>query len=110
MTARQTGASEKLSYIYDKSRDAIDAAAGEAQVLYEKVRPWLPDRTGAVVLSSAVGAGLLGYLAGRRSRARAARRTQPTVAAALAPVSELDIAPFFKFLKLWMLYRVATKD
>jgi len=59
------------------------------------------------VSSVAAGAGLVGYLVGRRRRARRSRWTAEAVRSAQMP--ELDIAPFFKVLKLWMIYRVATK-
>lgn len=112
MTAIHTAASEKLSHFYDRSRDVFDAAAGEAQDLYQTARTWLPDHYGrvAVLSSAAVGGCLVGYLAGRRSRSRPAHRPGPAVAALPGHLPEMDIAPFFKFLKLWMLYRVATKD
>ncbi|CAN5519401.1 hypothetical protein BH23ACI1_BH23ACI1_25780 [soil metagenome] len=111
MTATRTAATETLSQAYDRSRDVFGVVASETQDLYESARAWVPKHYGtvAVLSSAAAGVGLVGYLAGRRSRpapARAPQRAQ----AALPALPELDIAPFFKFLKLWMLYRVATRD
>jgi hypothetical protein len=47
-----------------------------------------------------------GYLMAR-SRTRAEEQ-RPDVTSAMR-MPELEIAPFFKFLSFWMLYRVATK-
>jgi hypothetical protein len=68
----------------------------------------VPEHPTAVAAVSAVAcAGVVGYALGRRRRAQTPDRG--TVSAAVARAQELDLAPFFKFLKIWMLYRVATK-
>jgi hypothetical protein len=117
MTAKLTDASEKLAQAYERSRDVLGTVAGETKDLYHDARTWLPDNYGRVVVltSAAAGVGLIGYLVGRRSRSMRATAPRPgplREMGAVHPehVPEFDIAPFFKFLKLWMLYRVATKD
>jgi hypothetical protein len=38
-----------------------------------------------------------------------AQRRQALETAKAGPVPEIDFAPFVRFLKLWMVYRIATK-
>lgn len=102
-------ASEQLSRIYTFSKDALETVATETKELQQAAREWVPKHRGVVIAvsSTALGAGLVGYLAGRRGGAQRAR--QAAEAARHLQVPELDIAPFLKILKLWMLYRVATR-
>jgi hypothetical protein len=108
--ARRVTASDTLLRAYERSKDAFETVAHETQGLYRDARPWMQQNSQLLIAvsSAAAGAALLGYLAGRRRRAPMPAPVRgPQLPAGL---SEFDIAPFFKFLKLWMLYRVATRD
>lgn len=112
MAKRQSrDTSEKLSRIYTFSKDAFETVATETKELQQAARDWLPGHRGVVVAvsSSALGAGLVGYLVGRRGGARTQRARQAAEDARHLHQPEIDIAPFLKILKLWMLYRVATR-
>lgn len=93
---------------YDKSKDVMNVVKRESRAIYGDVRDWVPEHLTAVAVSAVVSAAALGYTLGRRRRAQTPPSTG-TVSAAVARAQELDLAPFFKFLKIWMLYRVATK-
>jgi hypothetical protein len=116
MAARLTHASDTLSQVYERSKDVLGSVADETNELYHDARTWVPEHYGqvAILSSAAVGVCLLGYLVGRRSRTTPATqsRTRPLqeMGAQAVNIPEFDITPFFKFLKLWMLYRVATRD
>jgi hypothetical protein len=106
--------SEQFSRLYEQSQHLFDDVADRTKHLYEDAREWVPEHQGTIWALTGIGAGacLLGYLAGRRARQE---RTLPsmaaqTVSATRSQMPELDIRPFFKFISLWMLYRVATKD
>jgi broad specificity phosphatase PhoE len=111
MTAKRTATPEAVSHIFERSKDVFGTVARETEDFYHTAQAWVPEHyaTVAVVSSAAVGGCLLGYLAGRRSRSGDVRRLQELEAVRGGQVPEIDIAPFLKFLKLWMLYRVATK-
>jgi hypothetical protein len=102
-------ASQVFRNTYTKSKDLIDTVADQSGELYGDLRRWVPEHRTAVAWSAAAAVGMagLGYLIGRGRAAEAAeeRRSLPAVR-----MPELDIAPFFKFVSLWMLYRVATRD
>jgi hypothetical protein len=92
----------------------MDNVAEQSGQLYGDLRRWIPKHPTAVTVfaSTAVGLGVAGYLMGR-SRTRPV--PQSRMSSALSSISdlrmpELGMAPFFKFLSLWMLYRVATRD
>jgi hypothetical protein len=111
MAVQSMNVSAKLSKAYERSKDVLGGVSSETKEFYEGARRWLPEHYEVVAV--AAGFGLLGYLAGRRSRPKPSleivRPAKEAAAALPGSFSELDIAPFFKFLKLWMLYRVATK-
>ncbi len=110
MAASSRDAAKILYKTYNRSKDLIGNFAQESGNRFEDLRRWMPNHPTAVAVSAsaAVGVGIVGFLLGRRRRAPQTV-TEKTLASA-ARLPELDIAPFFKFLKLWMLYRVATKD
>ena len=102
-------ASRVFENTYAKSKDLIDTIADQSGQLYGNLRRWVPKHQTAATVSAVavVGVAAFGYAMGRR---RTRTTEQPRVVTSAARMPELDIAPFFKFLKLWMLYRVATKD
>ena len=104
----RTSTEQLLQNAYDKSKEFVDTVKHESRVLYEDARRWVPEHPTAVTVSAsaAVSVGLLGYALGRR-RARAAKGP---ISTAIARAPELDLSPIFRFLGLWMLYRVATRD
>ncbi len=110
MAAKRTAVSD-LSRVFERSKDVFGTVANQTEDLYHTVEEWVPENYGtlAVVSSAAAGVCLLGYLAGRRSASKQRRRLQELEATRASHVPEIDLAPFLKFLKLWMLYRVATK-
>jgi hypothetical protein len=116
MAAKPKLASDTLLQAYERSKDVLGTVADETQDLYRDARAWVPDHYGqvAILSSAAVGVCLLGYFAGRRSRGTPATQSRSSPlqerAAQAVNLPEFDVTPFFKFLKLWMLYRVATKD
>ncbi len=117
MATQLKTASENLSTAYERSRDVFEDVTDQAQHLYEDARQWVPEHRGTVALlsSTAVGLCLLGYFAGRRSHSGhaalpASRQLRETASALPNQLGDIDITPVFKFLKLWMLYRVATRD
>jgi hypothetical protein len=110
MAAKHTAASD-LSRVFERSKDMFGTVANQTEDLYHDLQVWVPKNYGklAVVSSAAAGVCLLGYLAGRRSASKQHRRLQELESTRAGHVPEIDLAPFLKFLKLWMLYRVATK-
>lgn len=111
MAVRSMDVSRNLSKAYERSKDVLGGLSSETKEFYEGARKWVPQHY--EVLAVAAGFGLVGYLAGRRSRPERRleipKQVKEAAAAAPGAISELDIAPFLKFLKLWMLYKVATK-
>jgi hypothetical protein len=107
-------ATEQFSRLYDRSRPVIERAADRTKHLYEDAREWVPEHQGTVATVSAiaVGACMSGYLIGRSARERRTLRARAgrTVSAIRSQVPDVDLRPFFRFVSLWMLYRVATKD
>ncbi len=111
MARKSTNAVQMFQTAYDKSKDLIGTVKDESRAVYEEARRWVPEHRTAVAVSAsaAVSVGLVGYALGRRRRSRAEAQSG-SAAAAIARAPELDLSPFFRFLKLWMLYRVATRD
>ena len=93
---------------YDKSKDFIGTVKDESRAAYDEARRWAPEHPKALAVSASVAvcAAAFGYTLGRRwSRSAAERR----ISAVMDRAPELDLAPFFRFIKLWMLYRIAAK-
>jgi hypothetical protein len=111
MARTSTDPAELLQNAYDKSREFVGTVQEESRAIYDEARRWIPKHPTAVAVSAsaALTIGVAGYALGRRRAARAAAG-QGTLSAAVARVPELDLSPFFRFLKLWMLFRVATRD
>ena len=109
--ARSSHTAQLFQQAYDKSKELVDTVKDESRTMYDEARRWAPQHPTALAVSAsaAVSLGLFGFALGRRRRARQeAERT--TVSSAIARVPELDLAPIFRFVSLWMLYRVATRD
>lgn len=111
MARTSTDAAEFFQNAYDKSKDFIGSVKKESRAAYEDVRRWAPQHPTAIAVSAsaALCLGAFGYALGRRRSART-ERLSAAASAAVARTQELDLSPFFRFLKLWMLYRVATRD
>jgi ElaB/YqjD/DUF883 family membrane-anchored ribosome-binding protein len=105
-TSKQTA--EKLQVAYDRSKDFIGTVTQESRAAYEEARQWVPKHPTAVAVSASVAfcAGAFGYVLGRQRRAQADRSSLST---ALERAPEIDLGPFFRFVKIWMLYRIAAK-
>ena len=108
MARTSTDAAQFFQNAFDKSKDFIGSVQKESRTAYEDVRRWVPEHPTAIAVSAsaALCLGAFGYTLGRRRSARTATLSS----AAVARTQELDLSPFFRFLKLWMLYRVATRD
>jgi len=106
-TSRDTA--ERLQDAYDKSREFIGTVTQESRAAYNEARQWVPKHPTAVAISASVAlsAAAFGYVLGRQRRARAADRS--ALSAALERTPDIDLGPFFRFIKLWMLYRIAAK-
>jgi len=106
--ARSSKDTEMFQNAYDKSREFIDTVKHESRAAYKEARQWVPEHRTAVAVSASVAlcVGAFGYALGRQRRARSQRST---LSAALERTPEIDLAPFFRFIKLWMLYRIAAK-
>jgi hypothetical protein len=89
----------------------VDTVGKQSGQLYDDLRRWVPKHQTAVSVSAAtaVGLGAIGYMIGRR-RARVAVKQQARAIWQSARMPDLGMAPFFKFMSLWMLYRVATRE
>lgn len=105
-TSRETA--EMLQGAYDKSREFIGTVTQESRAAYEEARQWIPKHPTAVAISASVAlcAVAFGYVLGRQRHAQADRRG---LSATLERTSDMDLGPFFRFIKLWMLYRIAVK-
>ena len=108
MARTSTDTAEFVQNAFDRSKDFIHTVKKESRTAYEDVRRWAPQHPTAIAVSAsaALCLGAFGYALGRRRSAR----TETLSSAAVARAQELDLSPFFRFLKLWMLYRVATRD
>jgi|KBSMisStaDraftv2_1062788.scaffolds.fasta_scaffold41585_4 hypothetical protein len=104
-TSRETV--ERFQGAYDKSKEFIGTVTQESRAAYEEARQWVPKHQTAVAISASVAfcAGVFGYALGRQRRAA----NRKTLSAALERAPEFDLGPFFRFIKLWMLYRIAAK-
>lgn len=117
MATQLKTASENLSRAFDRSKDVFGEVTDRAKDTYRDAQHWVPEHRGTVALvsSAAVGLCLIGYFAGRRSHSGhaalpASRQLRETASALPDQLGDIDITPVLKFLKLWMLYRVATRD
>ena len=104
----RTSTERLLRNAYEKSKDFVDTVKDESVAAYEEARRWVPEHRTAVAVSgaAAISVGLMGYALGRK-RAQPARGPFSN---AISRAPELDLSPIFRFLGLWMLYRVATLD
>jgi len=111
MARNSTDAVRMFQNAYDRSKDFIGTLKDESRTVYKDARRWVPEHPTVVVVSAsaALCIGVFGFTLGRRRR-RQADAERGTFSAAMARAPELDLSPFFKFIKLWMMYRVATKD
>src|SRR5262249_51810824 len=98
---------ERFQSAYDRSKEFVGTVAEESRAKYDEARQWVPKHPTAVAGSASVAlcAGVFGYALGRQRRA-ADRRI---LSAAFERAPEFDLKPFFRFIKLWMLYRIAAK-
>jgi hypothetical protein len=108
----RTSTEELLGKAYDRSKDFVGTVRDQSRAVYEEARRWAPKHPTALAVSAsaAVSVGLLGYAIGRRRRRARAEAERGAISAAMARAPELSLSPFVRFLSLWMLYRVATKD
>ena len=104
-TSRVT--TERLQDAYDKSREFIGTVTQESRAAYQEARQWVPKHRTAVAVSASVAlfACAFGFVLGRKRRAP----DRSTLSAALERTPDIDLGPFFRFIKLWMLYRIAAK-
>lgn len=107
----RTSTAELLQEAYDKTKDFVDTVKDESRAVYDEARHWVPKHPTAMAVSASavVSVGLVAYALGRRRSTRT-EAEKTTVSAAIARVPEVDLSPFFRFVTLWMLYRVATRD
>jgi len=112
--------SDRISNGFGQSERLIDDVANKTTRLYRDGTFSIPEhyRAAAMLSATAVASCLVGFAAGRRRHRR--RREQGSTALrpasqGQAPVArgpslpEMDLSAVFRFLKLWMLYRVATR-
>src|ERR1035437_64251 len=87
------------SSVYDKSKEMYGAA-----------KEWVPENYGKTIAlgSAAVAIGLLGYYAGRGRKPSLPKLSEQPITKNTDNRTDIDLSPVFKFLKLWMLYRVAV--
>jgi len=107
--ARSSHTEQLFQKAYDRSKDFVDTVKDESRAMYDEARRWAPQHPTALAVSAsaALSVGLVGYALGRRRRTR----TEPERGSgSVARVPELDLSPFFRFVSLWMLYRVAVRD
>ena len=98
---------EMFQNAYDRSRAFVGTVTEESRAAYDEARRWVPKHPTAVAVSASVAvcAGVFGYVLGRqRARANSSR-----FAATLERAPEIDLAPFFRFIKVWLLYRIAVR-
>jgi len=103
----RTSTEEALRNAFEKSKDFVDTVKDESRAMYEEARRWVPEHRTAVAVTgaAAVSVGMLGYALGRRR----AENAKGPIAKAFSRAPEADLSPIFKFLGLWMLYRVAAR-
>jgi ElaB/YqjD/DUF883 family membrane-anchored ribosome-binding protein len=104
-TSKETA--EMFQNAYDKSRQFIGTVKHESRAAYKEARQWVPEHPTAIAVSASVAlcAGAFGYALGRQR----ARSEKGRFSAALERTPEIDLGTFFRFIKLWMLYRIAAK-
>ncbi len=106
-TSRETA--QMFQNAYDKSKEFIGTVTEESRAAYDEARRWVPKHPTAFAVSASVVAcaGVFGYVVGRRRARAVAYRNSFSAAMKRAP--ELDFGPVFRFVKLWLLYRIAAK-
>jgi hypothetical protein len=106
--ARTNETAELFQKAYDKSKDFIGTVRHESRAAYDEARRWVPEHPTAVAVtaSAALSVGFLGFVLGRRRRAR----ERGFVSSAVARAPQLNLSRFFRIASLWMLYRIATRD
>src|SRR5215831_8063643 len=92
---------EMFQNAYDKSKAFVGTVSQESRAAYDEARQWVPKRPTAVAVSASVAvcAGVFGYVLGRQQGARANRSR---FSAALGRAPEIDLGPFFRFIKVWL--------
>jgi len=98
---------EMFQKAYDKSKEFVGTVSQESRAAYDEARQWVPKHPTAVAVSASVAvcAGAFGYVLGRQH----ARANRSRFAATLERAPEIDLGPFFRFIKVWLLYRIAAK-
>ena len=96
---------EMFQNAYDRSREFVGTVTQESRAAYDQARQWVPKHPTAVAVSASVAAcaGVFGYVLGRQ-RALASRSR---FSAAMDRAPQIDLGPFFRFIKVWLLYRIA---
>jgi hypothetical protein len=109
MARKSNETAQMFQNAYDKSKEFIGTVKQESRVALEEARRWVPEHPNVIATSASVAlcAGVFGYALGRRRARAVAQRSSLSAAIDRAP--ELDFGPFFRFAKLWMLYRIAAK-
>jgi len=104
-TSKETA--EMFQNAYDRSREFMGTVKKESRAAYKEARQWVPEHPTAIAVSASVAlcAGAFGYALGRQR----ARSERSRFAAAFERTPKVDLGPFFRFVKLWMLYRIAGK-
>ncbi len=97
---------ENVSEFMENAKPIADRVVKKSKELYEEASSYLPENSRQIVGLTAAGLtiGLIGYGIGK------SRNKQPLIEQASEASSQLSgqLAPVFKFLKLWMLYRLSV--
>ncbi len=100
-------ASSMQSQIFDYSKDFAKKAADGIQEGYRKLDERLPEGAAPIVTIGAgvLAVGALAFILGRSSSesSRASRRAREFT----SRMGGMDFSPFYRLVKLWMLYRIA---
>jgi hypothetical protein len=98
-----------VSEAMNMTRNTLDDVVAKGKKLYDDAREWAPENTALIagVGGGLIVAGLLGFVAGRAGRRPVARRLEERLGQLPGRVQDVDLGPVFKFIKLWMLYRIA---
>jgi hypothetical protein len=109
------------SEIFEKSEAAVHDIFSKGRDLLAEASEWAPRNKPLVagIAGAVVAVGAVGFLLGRAGRRKAepsSRERMATVSALPSRLAErpavqtpeINLEPVFKFLKLWMLYRIAV--